>query len=115
MAVCVDTAHLFAAGYAIGTEEGWEETIDAFDRIIGLQTLAAVHVNDSKKPLGSRVDRHEHIGKGLIGLTGFRMLMNDPRLAAVPKILETEKSEDMHEDVENMALLRSLVGRSGTR
>lgn len=114
MAVCVDTAHLFAAGYAIGTEEGWEETLEAFDRIIGLQALAAVHVNDSKKPLGSRVDRHEHIGKGLIGLTGFRMLMNDPRLAAVPKILETEKSEDMHEDVENMALLRSLVGRSGT-
>jgi deoxyribonuclease-4 len=108
-AVCIDTAHLFAAGYDIGTEGGWEETIAVFDRIVGLHTLAAIHVNDSKKPIGSRVDRHEHIGKGLIGLTAFRMLMNDPRLAEIPKILETDKSEDMHEDVENMALLRSLV------
>jgi len=109
MAVCIDTAHLFAAGYDISTEQGWTETMEAFDRIVGIDVLAAVHVNDSKKPLGSRVDRHEHIGKGLIGLTGFRMLMNDPRLSEVPKILETEKSEDMHEDVQNMDLLRSLI------
>jgi deoxyribonuclease IV len=113
VAVCMDTAHLFAAGYDIGTEEGWEGTIEAFERIVGLRSLVAIHVNDSKKPLGSRVDRHEHIGKGLIGLTGFRMLMNDRRLAGVPKILETEKSDDMHEDVENMALLTSLVGAGG--
>jgi deoxyribonuclease-4 len=85
------------------------ETIDQFDEIVGLDRLVAIHTNDSKKPLGSRVDRHDHIGKGLIGLTGFRMLMNDERFAHIPKILETEKSEDMREDVENMRLLISLV------
>ena len=109
MAVCLDTCHVFAAGYDISTEEGWAETLDRFDLVIGLQRLAAVHVNDSKKPLGSRVDRHEHLGKGMIGLTAFKMLMNDPRLQKIPKILETEKSEDLHEDIENMRVLRSLI------
>ncbi len=109
MAVCADTCHLYAAGYDIGSERGWEETMRRLDDVVGLGRLAAVHVNDSRKELGSRVDRHDHIGKGKIGLVGFRMLMNDPRLAAVPKILETEKSEDMHEDIENMNLLRSLL------
>jgi deoxyribonuclease-4 len=109
MAVCLDTCHVFAAGYDIRSERGWEETLTAFDRIIGLGRLAAIHVNDSRRELGSRVDRHDHIGKGLIGLGGFRCLMNDPRLDRVPKILETEKSEDMHEDIENMNVLRSLV------
>jgi deoxyribonuclease-4 len=71
--------------------------------------LAVVHTNDSKKPFGSRLDRHEHIGKGLIGLEGFRNLMHDPRFSSVPKILETEKSEDMHEDVENMQALCALL------
>jgi deoxyribonuclease-4 len=114
MGVCIDTCHLFAAGYDITTDEGWEATLTEFDRVIGFHLLVAIHVNDSRKPLGSRVDRHEHIGKGLIGLTAFRMLMNDSRLLRVPKILETEKSEDMHEDVENMALLRSLrIHREG--
>ncbi|MEW6511291.1 MAG: deoxyribonuclease IV [Bacteroidota bacterium] len=110
MAVCLDTCHVFAAGYDITTEEGWETTMREFDRVVGLSRLAAIHVNDSKRELGSRIDRHDHIGKGRIGLTAFRMLVRDPRLTLVPKILETEKSEDMHEDVENMALLRSLVG-----
>jgi deoxyribonuclease-4 len=109
MAVCVDTCHVFAAGYDISTERGWEETINAFDGVIGLPRLAALHVNDSRRELGSRVDRHDHIGKGMIGLTGFRLLMNDPRLERVPKILETEKSDDMHEDIENMNVLRSLI------
>jgi len=108
-AVCLDTCHLFAAGYPIHTEEGWNQTLQEFDAIIGFDRLAAIHVNDSKKELGSKVDRHEHIGKGAIGLIAFRMLMNDRRLASVPKILETEKSEDMHEDVENMTLLKSLI------
>jgi deoxyribonuclease-4 len=108
MAVCIDTCHLFTAGYPINTEEGWQTTMKGFDAVIGLSRLAAVHVNDSKKPLGSRLDRHEHIGRGYIGLEGFRPIMNDPRLLSVPKILETEKSEDMHEDVENMAALRML-------
>lgn len=112
MAVCIDTCHLFAAGYDITTEDGWGKTLEEFNAVIGSHKLAAIHVNDSRKPLGSRVDRHEHIGKGLMGLIPFRMLMNDPKLLHIPKILETEKSEDMHEDVENMTLLRSLI--SGT-
>lgn len=109
MAVCIDTCHIFAAGYDISTEKGYEETFKLFDEIIGLDRLAAFHVNDSKKGLGSRVDRHEHIGNGAIGLTGFRLLMNDVRFASVPKILETPKSEDLHEDVENMRVLKSLI------
>jgi deoxyribonuclease IV len=109
MAVCLDTCHLFAAGYDISTLQGWEETIAKFDEIIGVDRLVAVHVNDSKNWLGSRVDRHEHIGKGTIGLVAFRMLMSDARLRNVPKILETEKSDDMHEDIENMDTLRSLM------
>jgi deoxyribonuclease-4 len=107
--ICFDTCHVFAAGYDISTGEGWDETIGAFDDAIGLRRLCAIHVNDSRRELGSRVDRHDHIGKGRIGLPGFRMLMNDPRLAIVPKILETEKSDDMHEDIENMNVLRSLL------
>lgn len=109
MAVCLDTCHVFAAGYDITTEKGWNETMNTFEDVIGLRLLAAIHVNDSRKELGSRVDRHDHIGKGRIGLSGFRMLMNDPRLHTVPKVLETEKSEDMHEDIENMDMLRSLI------
>ena len=109
LAVCLDTCHLFAAGYDIATESGWENTMRAFDSVIGFPRLAAVHVNDSKKPLGSRVDRHDHIGKGVMGLTAFRMLVNDARFEKVPKILETEKSDDLHEDIENMNVLRSLV------
>lgn len=109
VAVCIDTCHLFAAGYPVHTSEGWASTIAAFDDAVGMSRLAAVHVNDSKKPFGSRVDRHDHIGHGKIGREGFRALMNDPRFASIPKILETDKSEDMHEDVENMDALRSLI------
>ncbi len=109
MGVCVDTCHLFAAGYHISTERGYESTFEEFDSIIGLARLVAFHVNDSKRELGSRVDRHEHIGKGKIGNVAFRLLMNDPRFVAIPKILETQKSEDMHEDVINLKKLRSFV------
>ncbi len=109
MAVCLDICHLLAAGYDIRTQDGWEKTMREFDDVVGMSRLVAVHVNDSKKDLGSRVDRHEHIGKGKIGLEGFRAMMNDHRLDDIPKILETPKSDDMHEDVENMQLLRSLV------
>jgi deoxyribonuclease-4 len=109
MVVCIDTCHLFAAGYDISTEQGYEETFKLFDDIVGLERLAAFHVNDSKKGLGSRVDRHEHIGKGAIGLTGFRLLMNDDRFVHIPKILETPKSDDLHEDVENMSVLKNLI------
>jgi len=109
VAVCLDTCHLFAAGYPIHTEEGWERTMRELEEIIGMEKVVAVHVNDSKREFGSRIDRHDHIGKGQVGDTAFRMVMNDPRLRGVPKILETEKSEDMHEDIENMARLTALV------
>lgn len=113
MAVCLDTCHLLAAGYDIRTEAGWGKTMKEFDEIVGMHRLVAIHVNDSKKGLGSRVDRHEHIGKGMIGVEGFKAMMNDSRLDNIPKILETPKSEDMHEDVENMQVLRSLINGKG--
>ncbi|MCU0453397.1 MAG: deoxyribonuclease IV [Bacteroidetes bacterium] len=113
MAVCLDTCHVFAAGYDISTEAGYEETLQAFDEIVGLDRLAAFHVNDSKKMLGSRVDRHEHIGKGVMGLVPFRCLMNDPRFIDTPKVLETPKGEDLHEDIENLAVLRGLIASRG--
>ncbi len=110
VAACLDTCHVHAAGYDIVTREGWLETIAEFDRTVGLSRLAAIHVNDSKKPRGSRVDRHEHIGKGTIGRRGFRNLMTDPRLAAIPKFLETPKDEDtLVQDRRNLAVLRRLA------
>lgn len=109
MAVCVDTCHIFAAGYDIVSEQGYDATFREFDAIVGLDKLVAFHVNDSKRELGSRVDRHEHIGKGRIGLEGFRHLMNDERFRSIPKILETDKGPDMKEDVRNMKVLKSLI------
>jgi len=111
MAVCVDTCHIFAAGYDISTERGYEDTFKDFENILGLDRLAAFHVNDSKRELNSRVDRHEHIGQGHIGTTGFSFLMNDSRFEKIPKILETPKGPDMKEDVENMKVLRGMVRR----
>ncbi|HEY6951127.1 MAG TPA: deoxyribonuclease IV [Bacteroidota bacterium] len=111
MAVCVDTCHVFAAGYDIRSEKGYELTFEEFDAVIGLDRLVAFHVNDSMRGLGSRVDRHEHIGKGSIGLAGFKHLMNDERFRDIPKILETEKGPEMKEDVRNMRVLRSLIKR----
>jgi deoxyribonuclease-4 len=111
MAVCVDTCHVFAAGYNIATEEGYEAAFREFDEVIGMDRLVAFHVNDSKRELGSHVDRHEHIGKGRIGKAGFRLLMNDERFRSIPKILETPKGPEMKEDVKNMRVLRGLVGR----
>ena len=113
MAVCVDTCHIFAAGYELTTEEGYHRTFGEFDAILGLDRLVAFHVNDAKRERGSRIDRHEHIGKGRIGLRGFRFLMNDERFARVPKILETEKGPDMKEDVQNMRRLKALMGGKG--
>ncbi len=112
VAICFDTCHVFAAGYEIRTAEGYAQTMDAFDRHIGLELLKCFHFNDSKFDLGSRKDRHEHIGKGFIGLDGFRHIINDPRFEHIPMILETPKSKDMHEDVENLAVLRSLIESS---
>jgi deoxyribonuclease-4 len=109
MSVCIDTAHIFAAGYDIRSETEYEKTIKEFDDIIGLVRLKCFHMNDSKKPLGSRVDRHDHIGKGLIGLEGFSNIMNDNRVGHIPKILETPKGKECLEDLENIKVLESLI------
>jgi deoxyribonuclease IV len=87
--VCIDTCHIFAAGYDIRTSEDWNRTLDEFDKVIGLKHLHAFHLNDSLKGLGSRVDRHQPLGEGQIGLESFRFLMRDPRTRAIPKYLET--------------------------
>jgi len=108
LGVCFDTCHSFAAGYELRTEAGYAATMAAFDRIVGLDRLKALHLNDCKGELGSRRDRHEHIGQGCIGLEGFRHLVNDPRLTGLPGLLETPKSDDLHEDRENLAVLRGL-------
>src|SRR5215472_8912355 len=107
--VCIDTAHLFAAGYEIGSEAGVRKTFLEFDRVIGRNRLVAIHVNDSKTGPGSRVDRHEHIGKGRIGLDAFRFIMRSPRFSKIPKVLETPKGEDLAEDVINLKTLRRLA------
>ena len=109
LCVCADTAHLFAAGYDLSTEAGARETFAQFDQVVGLNQLVAVHCNDSKSGLGSRVDRHEHLGKGKIGLAPFRFLMRDKRFTAIPKVLETPKGKELAEDRENLAVLRSLA------
>jgi deoxyribonuclease-4 len=109
LGACFDTSHAFAAGYDLRTPETYAETFSLFDRIIGLQRLKFFHLNDSKRPLGSGVDRHEHIGKGKIGLQGFRLLMNDPRFQSHPMVVETPKGEDLREDKRNLRVLRSLI------
>ena len=108
LGVCLDTAHFFAAGYDIRTPKGWNAAIREVGSLIGLKQILAFHLNDSKTDLSSRVDRHEHIGKGKIGKKAFRHIVNDTRFKRHPGCLETPKSEDLHEDVENLATLRSL-------
>ena len=108
LGVCFDTAHTFAAGYDLRTPTAYEITMQRFDRIIGLERIKFFHLNDSKRELGSRVDRHEHIGKGQIGTDGFGLLLNDPRFSEHPMILETPKDETLAEDRENLAILRAL-------
>ncbi|MSP40199.1 MAG: deoxyribonuclease IV [Deltaproteobacteria bacterium] len=107
--VCFDTEHAFAAGYDLRTKEGYERTFGEFDDAIGLDLLAAFHLNDSKKEFHSRVDRHEHIGQGFIGVEAFRLLMNDKRFWGLPMCLETPKGPDLKEDRDNLTLLRSLI------
>jgi deoxyribonuclease-4 len=109
LTVCLDTAHVFAAGYDIGSEPATRRMFREFDRVVGLNRLAAIHLNDSKTARGSRVDRHEHIGKGKIGLAAFRLIMRDRRLRKIPKVLETPKGKDLREDVENLKTLRALL------
>lgn len=109
ISVCIDTAHIFAAGYNIKDEQEYEKVITEFDSIIGLDRLQCFHINDSKKEFGSRVDRHEHIGEGYIGLEGFSNIMNDERLVHIPKILETPKGKEQLEDLKNLNVLKSLI------
>lgn len=109
LGVCLDTAHLFEAGYDLRQPGGWDAAVAGVERWISLQQVLAVHLNDSKTPLGSRVDRHAGIGQGHLGKEAFRPIINDDRFANTPGCLETPKSNDLHEDSENLAVLRSLM------
>jgi deoxyribonuclease IV len=122
--VCLDTCHLLTAGYDICSPEGYQETFRQFGRIVGFSRLKAFHLNDSKKPCASRVDRHEHIGKGCLGLEPFRWLLNDPRFARLPMLLETAKLETRESlrlsdvdplDEMNLTTLRSLLDHASPK
>ena len=106
---CLDTCHVFSAGYDLRTESAVRETLDRFDEICGIRDLGAVHLNDSLKPFGGRRDRHAHLGEGEIGRTGFAAFVRDARLADVPLLLETPKGEQMKEDARNLDLVRAFV------
>ncbi|HEY5514521.1 MAG TPA: deoxyribonuclease IV [Geomonas sp.] len=108
--VCFDTCHAFAAGYQIAERDGYRRTFDELDAAVGIQALQAFHLNDSKKGLGCKVDRHEHIGDGTLGLEPFRFILNDPRFALTPKFIETPKGDNDEMDLANLKLLRSLAG-----
>jgi len=111
LGVCFDTCHVFAAGYPLSTESEYQGTFAEFDRVIGIKRLKLFHVNDSKKPFASRVDRHEHIGKGFLGIEPFRMLVNDPHFQKTPMILETPKHDEDGSEMDpvNLATLRCLL------
>ncbi len=107
--ICFDTCHTFAAGYDISNQDSYKAVMEEFDRVLGLDRLQCFHFNDSKKGLGSRVDRHDHIGQGMLGLEPFRCIMNDPRFVTTPKILETPKGDSDEMDRVNMELLRGMI------
>jgi deoxyribonuclease-4 len=120
--VCLDTCHLVASGYDIVSEQGYEKTWRDFDRLVGVDRLRVIHANDSKRPCGSRVDRHEHVGDGCLGLEPFRRLLHDPRVAGRPLLIETEKTTDCNKpnlvrvdplDMRNLDTLRRLRAQSG--
>jgi len=110
--VCLDTCHLFATGYDIRTEVGWRRAMAECAAQVGIRRVIAFHLNDAKSALGSGLDRHEHVGRGRIGLTPFRLLLNDQRFARVPKVLETPKAPEPRADRRNLATLRALRSRS---
>ena len=112
--ICLDTAHAFAAGYDLSSKKGLDAALSEFDRLIGLQHLHLLHLNDAKTPLGSRADRHWHIGEGYIGLKGFKNIVNHPLLDHLPGIMETPR-KDLKDDLRNMKVIRGLVkkGDSG--
>ena len=121
--VCLDTCHLVASGYDIVSDDGYTRTFADFDRLVGFDRLRVVHANDSKRPCGSRVDRHEHIGEGCLGLEPFRRILHDPRFAGRPMLIETEKSEGSERtkivrdrlDVKNLAVLKRLRSEAASR
>ena len=123
LGVCLDTCHLLAAGYDVCSPEGYAETFEQFGRLVGFSRLTLFHLNDSKKPLGSRVDRHEHIGQGCLGLEPFRRLVNDPRFSTLPMLLETPKTEGRGPrvvavdplDEQNLMTLRGLIAGHSNR
>ena len=106
---CIDTCHIFAAGYDISKSRGLANALKEFDRLLGLEKILAFHFNDSKTGLGSRVDRHQHIGKGHIGIEPFREILNTRAFVRLPKILETPKGDNGREDINNLKVLRSLL------
>ena len=107
LGVCLDTCHVFVAGYDLRTEETYHATFQEFDRVVGLDRLRAFHLNDAKSGYRSRVDRHEHIGEGNLGARPFELLLNDGRFAGIPMVIETPKMEQMH--ATNLAVLRGLI------
>lgn len=111
LGICFDSCHAFAAGYDLTSADSYAAVMAEFDRLIGAERLALFHLNDSKKGLGSRVDRHDHVGRGLIGRDGFQALMQDHRFIGCPKIMETPPGDEHCEDLANLALLRTLAGR----
>jgi len=109
LGICVDTCHIFAAGYALCSSAEYQQTLDQLEHCIGYDRIHFFHLNDSKKECGSRVDRHEHIGEGKIGIDGFRHLLTDPRFLHHPMTLETPKGANLAEDIENLRRLRSVL------
>jgi deoxyribonuclease-4 len=107
--ICFDTCHAFAAGYDLRDKKTYRQIFTEFDTIIGIEYLKMFHINDSKKGLGSHIDRHAHIGKGFIGKAGFQNLVTDRRFSAIPMILETPKGNDLKEDKQNLKILRELA------
>lgn len=116
LGVCVDTCHVFSAGYPLSPQKAYKESMAELDKIVGLDRVKAFHLNDSKTPFGSRVDRHAHIGRGSLGLEPFRLLLNDQRFKDIPMYLETAKEQEDGEemDVVNLRTLRSLVGKKSS-
>jgi deoxyribonuclease IV len=111
LGVCFDTCHALAAGYEFRDARSYRETFAEFDRVVGIARILAFHLNDSKGGIGSRLDRHEHIGRGQVGLEAFRLILADRRFRGLPMVLETPKGEDLREDRENLAILRAMAGR----
>jgi deoxyribonuclease-4 len=112
LGVCIDTCHLFAAGYDIRGQVGWQAAVDEIVTHVGIRRVVAFHLNDARAGLGSGLDRHEHIGRGFLGLRPFRWLLNDPRFTRIPKVIETDKDPEPTADLRNLATLRRLRART---